>query len=322
MNKALILAVAVTLSASLSAADQTKEEPRRKEYRVLDFDSLWDYDRPAETRARFIEALARADKEADLSYYLQLQTQIARTYGLEEMFDSAHQVLDEVASQLGDGLELARVRYLLERGRAINSSGRPAESIPLFTEAFGLADSLGAEFYAIDAAHMIAIAAESRDERMKWNQTGLGIAEKSSDQRARGWLGSIYNNVGWDYHDHGEYQQALDMFEKALAAREKSGKEKPIRIAKWCVARAYRSLGRVDEALVIQSELEKEGEASGDPDGFVFEELGELNLLNKQEEKAAAYFAKAYEALSQVQWLVQSQPERLERLKELGNVED
>jgi tetratricopeptide (TPR) repeat protein len=319
MHKALLLAITITLATNLSVfADQAEILPPGKEYTVLDFDTLWDYEKPAETRARFNGLLAKADKQANLSYYLQLQTQIARTYGLQQMFDSAHQLLDEIESQLADRLELVKVRYLLERGRTINSSGSPEIAIPLFTEAFELAGSLGTDFYAIDAAHMVAIAADNRNERMKWNRKGLEIAEETSDQRARGWLGSIYNNIGWDYHEHGEYDQALAMFEKALAARVESGKVKPIRIARWCVARAYRSLGRVDEALEIQLALEEKGRESGDEDGFVWEELGELYLLKKDKEQATEYFAKAYDALSKVDWLAHDQPDRLARLKKLG----
>jgi tetratricopeptide (TPR) repeat protein len=323
MTKKLFLAVAFILASSLCAyADKATESPSEKEYTVLDFDTLWDFNQPAATRSRFNEFLARADKQADLSYYLQLQTQIARTYGLQQMFDSAYQLLDEVDSQLSDAPAIVKVRYLLERGRTINSSGNPEKSLPLFIEAFELADTLGADFYAIDAAHMVAIVADTRDERMKWSRMGIEIAEKSSDKRARGWLGSIYNNVGWDYHDNGEYEQALEMFEKALAARIESGEEERADIARWCVARAYRSLGRVDEALDIQLALDEKYRQSGHQDGYVWEELGELYLLKKQEDKATEYFAKAYDALSQIQWLVDDQPDRLARLKKLGKVND
>jgi len=297
------------------------EEKKAEESNVLDFDKLWDYGKPGETRVLFEEHLAKADKAVDLSYYLQLQTQIARTLGLQQMFDSAHVILDEVESQLSDDLPLVKVRCLLERGRTLNSSGKKKESEPLFIESYELATKIGADFYAIDAAHMVAIVAESREDRMKWSLLGIDIAEKTSDKRARGWLGSITNNVGWDYHDAGEYEDALKMFEKALAFREESGKQKSINIAKWCVARAYRSLERYDEALEIQLALESFHKEAGDSDGYVWEELGELYHV-KKDDKATAYFAMAYEALSKINWLVESQPERIERLKKLGKVEE
>ncbi len=47
----------------------------------------------------------------------------------------------------------------------------------------------------------------------------------------------------------------LDMFNKALAARLQEGDAEPISIARWCVARCPRSLGRLTEALDIQKGL-------------------------------------------------------------------
>jgi len=51
----------------------------------------------------------------------------SRTQGLQRDFAAAHQTLDAVQSELTDDLCRARVRYLLERGRVFNSSGRPEE---------------------------------------------------------------------------------------------------------------------------------------------------------------------------------------------------
>jgi hypothetical protein len=45
------------------------------------------------------------------------------------------------------------------------------------------------------------------------------------------------------------------MFEQALFAREETGEAGQIRIARWCVERALRSLGRVEEALEMQRQL-------------------------------------------------------------------
>jgi hypothetical protein len=61
-------------------------------------------------------------------------------------------------------------------------------------------------------------------------------------------------------------------------------------------------------------------EADGvERDGFVFEEIGECLLLLNRAEEARRYFAKAYEILSQDAWLAEKEPERLARLKSLGN---
>jgi hypothetical protein len=82
-------------------------------------------------------------------------------------------------------MKLERVRYLLERGRAINSSGQPQQSRAVFLEAFELASALRFDFHAIDAAHMLGIVEQSSGEQMLWNEIALAIAEKSADPGAR-----------------------------------------------------------------------------------------------------------------------------------------
>lgn len=86
-----------------------------------EFDELWDYNSPEETREKFANLLSEADLHS--SYHLQLLTQLARTYSLEGQFDEAHKLLDQVEPHLGPDQALAQVRYLLERGRSFNSSG-------------------------------------------------------------------------------------------------------------------------------------------------------------------------------------------------------
>jgi tetratricopeptide (TPR) repeat protein len=150
------------------------------------------------------------------------------------------------------------------------------------------------------------------------NLQAIQFAESSEQQKARGWLGSLYNNTGWSYHGLGDYESALDMFQKAEAARRSQGNVSQIRIAVWAVARALRSLKRIEEALSKQMMLKVEYEAAGESDGFVFEEIGECLLALDRAKEAQPYFAKAYELLSQDLWLAEKEPERLARLKELA----
>ncbi len=114
-------------------------------------------------------------------------------------------------------------------------------------------------------------------ESLAWNRKAIAAAEKAKSEQARNWLGSLYNNVGWTFHDQGQYPEALDMFEKALAFREEKQQEPEIRIAKWSVARCHRSLGRVDEALAEQRALEAELAQIGEEDGYVYEEIAECS---------------------------------------------
>lgn len=290
---------------------------------MTNFDKLWDYNNPAGTEIKFREILTEIKDSGDRSAYLQLLTQIARTQGLQMKFDEAHKILDEVEKELSkDEIKLVRIRYLLERGRTFNSSKQKEKALELFHKAYELGKETGEDFFAIDAIHMLAIA-DSLDEGIKWNEIGIELAEKSKDERSKGWLGAFYNNTGWNYHDKKEYLKALNFFEKNVIwhTERKSGQREII--AKWCVARTYRSLDRINEAIEIQKKLIQEiKERNLDTDGFIFEELGELYLLKGMDADSKKNFGMAYEMLSKDIWLAANEKERLERMKKLSDISD
>jgi tetratricopeptide (TPR) repeat protein len=226
-------------------------------------------------------------------------------------------MLDAVEAQLDGSPPRMRVRYLLERGRVYNSSRQPERAQPYFAGAWELASTAGEDILAIDAAHMLAIIA-APEASLVWNQRALELAERSPAPRALHWRGTLYNNIGWTYHDAGEYEQALATFQKATAARRAEGDLALVRIAVLAEARTLRSLGRVEEALVLQQELLREFDGVGEQDGYVYEEIGECLTALGRDDEARPYFANAYDTLSRDPWLAESEPARLERLRALG----
>lgn len=284
-----------------------------------DFDKLWDYDHPAETERRFRELLPAAEKSGNVPYLLELKSQIARTLGLQRKFDEAHKVLDDVEPRLTPDLGRPRIRYLLERGRAFNSSKHPDKARPLFLEAIEIAQMAQEDNLAVDALHMMGII-DTPEKQIEWNEKAMALAEKSKDERTRRWLGSLYNNLGWTYHGLKKYDRALDLFRKGVKVRTEYKQEKELRIARWCVARCLRSMSKVHEALEIQESLLNEWAVAGGSDGYVEEELGECLLLLHKQDEAKPYFAAAYSKLSKDIWLKDNEPDRLNRLKELGGV--
>lgn len=283
-----------------------------------DFDALWNYNDPAGTAEKFQEILPNARQAGDRSYLAQLLTQIARTQGLQREFGAAHKTLDEADGLIDAAMPVARIRYLLERGRVFNSSKQQAKARPLFLQAWELAREQNQDFYAVDAAHMLAIV-DKGDPSLAWNEKAIKLAEQSADAKANGWLGSLYNNTGWTYHDMGRFQDALACFEKNLAWQTERGKQEKIGVAKWSIARTLRSLGRVEEALTRQQELLEEHQAAGTSDGYVHEELGECLLLLDRTAESRPHFARAHELLSKDPWLTANESERLERLRKLAD---
>jgi tetratricopeptide (TPR) repeat protein len=280
-------------------------------------DALWDYNHPAESEAAFRRALEEWDAQADLDLQLELLTQIARAQGLQRRFDDAHATLDTVEVHLVGTTSRVFIRYLLERGRVYNSSRQPERAKSYFAGAWDFAPTAGEDILAIDAAHMLAIIAPP-EASLSWNQRALEMAERSEAPRALHWRGTLYNNIGWTYHDAGEYEQALATFQKATTSRRAEGDPALIRIAVWAEARTLRSLGRVEEALALQQELLREFGGVGEQDGYVYEEIAECLAALGRDDEARPYFARAYETLSRDPWLAESEPARLERLRALG----
>src|SRR2546425_12687847 len=297
----------------MEAADETAGKTK-----LPDFDILWDYDHPGATEKKFRELLPAALDSRDLPYLTQLLTQIARAEGLQRKFDAAHKTLDRVQKGLDKTDDTTRVRYLLERGRVFNSSGKKDDARPLFLEALDLAVKSKEDFFAVDAAHMMAIV-EPTEKQLQWNLKALDLAENSTDEKARKWKGSLYNNIGWTYFEQRQFEESLLMFEKAREFQERQGDPTKIMIAKWCVAKTLRMMDHTEEALEMQRDLYEQYQVAGRRSGYVYEEIAECLTIMGQEQEAQAWFAAAYEELSKDPRLADEQ-DRLNRLKELGKV--
>jgi tetratricopeptide (TPR) repeat protein len=261
----------------------------------VDLEALWNWADPAAS-----EKIFRA-----LPPSAEVQTQIARAQGLQRRFDEAHRTLDAIRPDS----PRVEVRCLLERGRTFNSSGKPEMAKPLFLAAWEKAQAAKLDFFAVDAAHMIAIV-ESPAEALQWNEKALALAVKSPDPKAQGWVGSLLNNIGWTYYDLGQYAKALDCFERDLKWFEDRKKDEQARIARYSIGKTLRALGRVPEALAQQRALQ--------PDGYIWEEIAECLLALKRMGEAQKAFARAHELLSQDAWLAAREPQRIARLSQMA----
>lgn len=279
-------------------------------------DKLWNFGRPDESQARFRAELAKHPKDSREA--LEIETQIARTQGLVRQFADAGRTLDAIRPKLDGVPARVKVRYLLERGRARNSSGDKSAAVPLFKEALEVSasDKLpGADYYRVDALHMLGIAAPT-GEQLDWNLKALAAASSSGEERARGWAASLHNNIGWTYFERGDYATALDHWRKALPLREATGNAVAIRIARWTVARGLRATGELDDARKIQLALAAETEAANDPDGYVYEELAEIALAQGDQASARSWAAKAHPLLKDDPSMEAARVQRLASLAE------
>lgn len=302
---------ALVLTGALAATSFAGAQVQAADSFAATLDGQWDFAKPAISEGRFRAELARWPAESAEAQ--EVRTQLARALGLQRKFDEAHALLDTIEVKLATLPAHVRIRYLLERGRAYNSSGSPQRAVPLFAEALKLAERDHDEYYAVDAAHMLGIAAPA-PERLGWDMKALALAEAATDPRARGWRASLYHNIGWAHFDNGEANVALEYWQKALALRETMGNPTTTRVAKWTLARGYRAVGRLDEAEAIQKNLAAEQEARGEPDGYVYEELAEIAIARGDTNAARPWAAKAHALLKDEPQLTANEAPRLARL--------
>jgi tetratricopeptide (TPR) repeat protein len=200
---------------------------------------LWDFEDLDATEGRLQQQLEREDSDAGRAEVL---TQLARVQGLREDFEGCARLLDE-AELLGRSSPVAQVRLELERGRMFRSSGDFEAALPLFESAHTRALEAGEYFLAGDALHMCAIAVTDRDAMEAWTERGLELGEREPE--AAYWVGPLLNNLGWSYYDSGEYEEALELFRRALDARERDpDNQAAIAFAKEAVETTLRALGR------------------------------------------------------------------------------
>jgi tetratricopeptide (TPR) repeat protein len=279
-----------------------------------DFDKLWDHSNPAATEQKFRELLSETERSADRTYRLCLLTQIARTQGLQSKFDDAHATLDRVEKDLKERNDpLVHVRYLLERGRVLNSSGRPAEALPRFAEAVQVGREAKQPRLEVDAIHMVAIAESEPQKRI---EAGLRGVARAKELNEIGWLHALYNNLGEEYRALKQYDRALECFSGIIEAEKQLGR--PVESYKYArvdEAKMLRLLGRPQESLDRMRQLETGPRST---DAFVLEEIGEALLALGRTDEATPCFRTAYALLKKVGWLKQYEPHRLERLKDLA----
>jgi tetratricopeptide (TPR) repeat protein len=264
---------------------------------AIDLRPMWDFSKPALSEERFRAALATAQGDDALI----LKTQIARSWGLRRDFERARAVLAEVEPQLAAAAAEAKTHYWLELGRTYASATHTeaqltadakARARDAYGKALEHARKARLDGLAVDVIHMYASVDTAPADQLKWADEALAIVQASDQPAAKNWEASLRNNRGYALQQLGRYEEALAELRLSLAAREKQGKPRGVRIAHWMVANTLRLMGRLDEARDIQLRLEREWDADQEPDPYVFEELEAIYKAQGNAERAAHYAAR------------------------------
>lgn len=282
---------------------------------IVNFDELWDYNNPAQTRVKFKKLLSDFVKEsAKIDSILQLKTQIARTHSLIGEFKEAHAILDEVEAELPVANDLTKIRFQLEKGRTLNSEGNTSLATTHFLSAYDICDGKHYDNFFVDVLHMLAIVTTDIEQKEIIVEQGVALATNSKDARVKKWIGIFHNNLGWDLFEAEFYNQAMEQFKKCEEIYRLSENKVAQNIARFSIAKCLRLLGQHKKALKIQEKLLSEN-GGHDETGNIYEELAELNLSLEVTDVARNYFKRAYDILSQDPWVVENEQERISRLK-------
>lgn len=306
MNRAIYLLLPLLLAGTTMPTSNAA---------LPDFDKLWNYSDPAGTERKFRELLPQAESSNDPSYLAQLLTQIARAQGLQDQFEQAYATLDQAERLITPDLQSAKVRLLLERGRVLNSSGKPTDALPLFKQSAELAKSAKLTRLQIDAVHMIAIAETDPKDQVRENLRAISLVE--SDPSQSRWLYPLYNNLAESYAKLNDYQKALDTFRNLADLDTVNGRE-PDMFAIKDQARMLRLLGRIDEAITLIKPLAEKLAGDNQRDGWICEEYAECLLAQHKDAEAVEQFRLAHDLLSQDPWVKKHDPAKLDRLRRLS----
>lgn len=255
--------------------------PLRCDPVAIDLASLWNFADPQASARAFAAAIATAEGDDRLV----LATQLARTHGLRGDFAETSRLLDQLEPLAEKAGPVARAHLALERGRSLVSPAHPADSIDATARAAARSSYLKArdlalegcdDALAIDAIHMLAFVETDPPAQLRWNRQALELALASTQPSARRWEASLRNNIGCALHESGRFEEALAEFTRALELRVAARDEERTRVARWMIAWTLRSLGRLEEALEIQLDLEMACREAGAMDRFVLDELIEI----------------------------------------------
>ena len=198
-------------------------------------------------------------------------------------------------------------RLLVVRGVYAREEGRGADATALFIECYDFSMANDLHGRAVDAAHHVAIAAD-QDTREEWALKGITAAEAAGEA---GWLGPLWNNLGWDYIGQDRNAEALHALREAQKAHHAIGNPFSSLVADYSVGFALRKNGDLAEAREVQDAVHAEALRRLDAgEGNMLEwvaqsrrELGELDALQGNPAQGAEKIAEAIAELKQTDFM-------------------
>lgn len=194
----------------------------------------------------FQKAAEAAQEEGSDSILAEALSMTARSYLIREEGAQGKPWIERAAAVATPDEPRGWSRYLGVRGRfEWKDQKRHAKATATFKEMYEYCLKHQLYSRAVDAAHMVAIAG-GPEEQIEWAHKGIKAAESSEE--AAGWLGPLWNNLGWTHDERKDYDNALAALLKAREYHYKGKSDLAKLTADIFVSRAYRMTGDIDQA--------------------------------------------------------------------------
>lgn len=210
--------------------------PASAERSLAEADKLFAGNRYDDARKVYQQTAKEALAEGNNSLRTEALAQVARMHSILGDYVKGRQWLEDARQIATDAEPMGWSRYLGVRGRFEwqDEKDKP-KATATFIEMYEYSKSHELHGRALDAAHMVAIVGTPQ-EQVRWSLNAIEEAEKAGET---GWLGPLWNNLGWTYEERGEYANMLEALLKAREYHYKSGNEHTQLVADFGVARAY-----------------------------------------------------------------------------------
>lgn len=243
LGTAVVLAAAGFLMGGCSRVENAPAE-RTSDTRLAEADQAF-RNRQYEEAGVAYEALAEAAlATGDTTTYVEACAMRARSYLIRDRADEGRPWLDRAIALADTSMPPGWSRCLGVRGRFEWKDGDLETATGTFLEMFDFCGKHGLHERAVDAAHMMALTGDPT-QKYEWAMRGIEMAERGG---MMGWLGPLWNNLGWDYVEAGRYDEARAALEKAREYHYAGTSELPKLIADYSVAHVLRLEGRLDES--------------------------------------------------------------------------
>ena len=253
----------------------------------------------------FKEALAVAEEEGDGSLTIRSLSMIARSWLAQGNSEEGRPWLNRASKLASPEDPQGWAAVLGVRGRFEWKAKEYAKAEATFTEMYEYCLEREMHRLAIDAAHMVALVGDV-ETKIEWALKAIKAAEAGGEETA-GWLGPIWNNLGWTYDGMGEADKALEALLKARKHHYENGNDLSKVVADIFVGIAQRKAGKLEEAMetIKAAQARVEQLAGENPDnkeyierkGDCRRELGEHALLAGEREAALEHFRAARDLL-------------------------